>query len=110
MKKLFVIFMAVLAIASCTDSANVITDSLNYVRQTIIDAMAATYPKFTLIAMAIRQDSTIYKGSLSFTFIRNGEEVYSEQEFETNERGIINKLHNTKYALYKDLKAAEQKK
>jgi hypothetical protein len=128
MKKLFVIFMAVLAIASCTskggqqsaaqahadslaaDSANVITDSLNYVRQTIIDAMAATYPEFTLIAMAIRQDSTIYKGSLSFTFLRNGEEVYSEQEFETNERGIINKLHNTKYALYKDLKAAEQKK
>ena len=65
MKKLFVIFMAVLAIASCTskggqqsaaqahadslaaDSANVITDSLNYVRQTIIDAMAATYPKST---------------------------------------------------------------
>ena len=120
MKKLFVILMVTLAIASCTSNGgqqgaasshadslaadSVITDSLNYVRTSIIDAMAATYPEFDLIGMSIQQDSSIYKGGIIFTFVRNNEVIYTEQEFETDERGIIKKLRKTKYALYKDVK------
>ena len=120
MKKVFVIFMASLAIASCTSKGGqqgaaashadtvaadtVITDSLNYVRTSIIDAMAATYPQFELIGMSIMQDSSVYKGAINFTFLRNDQVIYTEQEFETDERGIIKKLRKTKYALYKDVK------
>ena len=120
MKKLFVIFMASLAIVSCTSKGGqqgaagshadtvaadtVITDSLNYVRTSIIDAMAATYPQFELIGLSIMQDSSVYKGAINFTFLRNDQVIYTEQEFETDERGIIKKLRKTKYALYKDVK------
>ena len=54
--------------------------------------------------MSIQQDSSIYKGGIIFTFVRNNEVIYTEQEFETDERGIIKKLRKTKYALYKDVK------
>jgi len=38
------------------------------------------------------------------TVCRNDQVIYTEQEFETDERGIIKKLRKTKYALYKDVK------
>ncbi len=120
MKKILVIFMAFLAMASCTSKGGqqkaasthadsvvadtVITDSINYVRTSIIDAMTATYPQFELIGMSIKQDSSVYKGGIVFTFLRNDQVIYTEQEFETDERGIIKKLRKTKYALYKDVK------
>ena len=120
MKKILVIFMTCLAMASCTSKGGqqgaaashadsvaadtVITDSINYVRQSIIDAMAATYPEFELIGMSIKQDSSVFKGGIVFTFLRNDQVIYTEQEFETDERGIIKKLRKTKYALYKDVK------
>jgi hypothetical protein len=122
MKKFALFLMAFAAIVSCTskggkqaaagahadsmkvDSANVITDSLTYVRQSILDAQAAIYPEFNLISMSIRQDSGVYKGDFKFTFLRNQQVIYTEQEFETDERGIISKLRKKKYALYKDLK------